>query len=97
VDKETKTILSQVDVGLQAEQFFKTELGKYLTQIAIEEATSAAEDLKVVDPYDTSKIMKLQIKAQVAEAALKWLGEAILIGRQAEHELKIREVEENES
>jgi hypothetical protein len=41
--------------------------------------------------------MKLQIKAQVAEAALKWLVEAILIGRQAEQELKIREVEENES
>ena len=87
MQQEINATLAQVEIGLDAEQFLNSKLGKYLIGVAQQESDEAMRELKFVDPTNSGKIMQLQIKAQVAEAAIKWIGEAVLIGRQSEHSL----------
>jgi hypothetical protein len=88
MDQETLAVLNRIHVGEAAESFLESVCGKYLVAVAQAESERAKMDLMFVDPTDTAKIFKLQKEAQVAEAALKWLGEAILVGQQSQFELQ---------
>ena len=90
VDNESRAI---IDMGLQAEQFLKSDLGRYLVGVADAESHAATEELKTINPMNSRKVMALQIKIQVAEAAVKWLATAIIEGQQAEHQLMTNEEE----
>jgi len=69
--------------GQQVEQFLSGDIGKYLVRRAENEAEQAADALKTVHPWRTRRIRELQNTIWVAERVQKWLGEAILDGRQA--------------
>ena len=69
--------------GQQVEQFLSGDIGKYLVRRAETEAEHATEALKKVHPWRTRRIRELQNIIWVAEHVQKWLGEAILDGRQA--------------
>ena len=69
--------------GKQVEAFLNTDVGKYLVQQAEREAEEAAEQLKTVWPWRTTRIRDLQNRIWVAEHFQKWLGDAIVAGRQS--------------
>jgi len=69
--------------GQQVEQFLSSEIGRYLIDRAEREAEHAADALKTVHPWRTRRIRELQNIIWVSERVQKWLGEAILDGRQA--------------
>jgi hypothetical protein len=87
--------LAAIDIGTSAEQFFKTDLGRYLLGVSKQESAEYVHELKNVSPVDTKSIMDLQIKIKSTELAITWLKEAILSGEQSEYELKLLESEEN--
>ena len=89
--------LAAIDIGASAEQFFKTDLGRYLLGVSKQESTEYVNELKDVNPLDTKSIMDLQIKIKSVELAIIWLKEAILAGEQAEYELKLLETEAEEN
>jgi hypothetical protein len=93
LDENIRTSLAEVELGVEVEKFFKSNLGKYIIGVSEQEAQEAADELKEVAPNDTGKIIELQIKAQTAEKAVKWLAEAVLRGRQAEHAIYEMEAE----
>ena len=75
---DNETIL----LGDDAEVFFKSDLGQYVLQSAIEEVDAALEQLKEVNPEDVKKVRELQNRIKIAEAAPRWLRDAIHSGRQ---------------
>ena len=86
---ENRTIL----LGDDAEEFFKSDLGRYVLESALEEINLAVTKLKTVSPWDTNAIIELQTKIRIAEAAPGWLNDAIRAGRER---LELRQVRSEE-
>lgn len=80
-------------LGDDADQFFKSDLGKYIQARARHEIITAQNDLVKVDPEDSKAIREIQNRIKIARAVPDWLNEAILSGRQ-ELEQKFLEEEE---
>lgn len=74
--------------GRQVQLFLESDIGVHLVERADEQAKSAAAALKTVDPTDTRAIVALQLKAQVADSIIEWLGDAIAAGESAIEQLK---------
>ena len=90
-------LLAQVSIGLDAEQFFKTDIGRYVLGASEQDYLAALEKLSTVSPTDREKIIKFQLEAASAKGAINWLRDAIIKSRHAEHELYIKEAEENDN
>ena len=75
-------------LGKEIENVLGTEIGQYLIQCAEREASEAADELKTVWPWRTRRIRELQNRIWVAEHFQKWLGDAIVAGRQATNYLR---------
>jgi hypothetical protein len=88
MDEETQTALARIQVGEEADRFLGETCGRYLAIVAQRESEACKEKLMFVSPTNVSRIIELQIRAQVAEQALKWLAEAVVIGKQAEFQLQ---------
>lgn len=69
-------------IGDDAENFFKSRIGKYVLSKSEQEIHDAMIALTVVDPYATEDIQALQNKIHNAEQALIWLKDAIMAARQ---------------
>lgn len=78
-------------LGLDAEQFFKTDLGHYVLDRSLTESEELTAELKKADPEDSKKIRDLQNRIQTAEKTLIWLHEAIERGREAIQQLETKD------
>lgn len=74
-------------LGMYAEQFINTELGKYLINKADSDIEVAHGLLIMVNPLDTSKIMEYQLLGRSAINFKKWLVECIENGQMAKGEI----------
>lgn len=70
-------------LGKDAEEFFVSDLGRYVTGRADEEKQEALQSLAVIDPDDKDLIRKTQNQYHRAHSLLLWLGELIQEGKQA--------------
>jgi hypothetical protein len=68
---------------MRAEEFFNTDLGRYILGRSRQEASEAMDRLRYVQPEDAAAIRKYQMEIKIAEAAVTWLSEVIIQGRQA--------------
>jgi hypothetical protein len=80
IEEELRQKLAVVDLGLAAQQFLSTPLGKYVHDRAIAEVETGVEDLKRVDPTDARAVMKLQGEIWRAESFMYWMADAIREG-----------------
>lgn len=80
--------MAQVALGIDAEAFVLSPLGKYLAARSESERSQAMERLKDVAPDDDQMIRALQFRIRVAEAIPKWLAECIQAGHNAEFLLR---------
>lgn len=78
-----RQLQAEVIIGKDAEQFFKTDLGKYVLGCAQQDIDRATQELMQADPNDAKEIIRLQNQANVAQTAIQWLNDAIIIGRNA--------------
>ncbi len=81
-------LIVDLNLGLDAEQFLNTPLGRYLLDRADEEKEEALADFRKADPGNYAVISDIQNRIWRSEAFSRWLAEAIHIGRHAENELK---------
>lgn len=81
---DDQALLSAVALGLDAEQFLNSPLGRYLLDRVEAEVDSAYLALKDADPEDSKGIRKLQNRVYRAQAAVSWLLECVQEGRNAE-------------
>jgi hypothetical protein len=96
-DAETELRLAEVRLGIQAEDFLRSPIGRYLVGRAQIEVEAAVEELKHAHPEDPAIIRKLQNRITLMESFGAWLQDAIANGNNAEAQLKHQEGLEAES
>lgn len=79
-------LLSYAVLGKQLEQFWASDVGKYLHSRALKEYTAAVDELMTCDPTNTHVVMRAQGRAWQAEHFEKWVNEGIEAGLRA-HQL----------
>ncbi len=75
-------------LGRDAEEFFASELGKYLAGCAEQEEREALDALAYVDPSEYKQVVMLQNRVWRAKAFMGWLREVIVAGQQAKSVLE---------
>ena len=70
-------------LGKDAEEFFASELGKYLAGCAAQEEQEAFEALANADASEYKQIVMLQNRVWRARAFMGWLQELVVAGKQA--------------
>ena len=88
---EDEELLSIALMGVDAESFMGTKLGKFLTAKATAEIDAATAELIAADPYNGKANTDLRNKINVAGMFLMWLRESINIGRVARDQLRALE------
>jgi hypothetical protein len=84
---DTELDLQVMALGVEAEAFCKSSLGRALTQRAKDEIESGVEDLKEADPEDPKAIREIQNRIWRASAFIVWLAEIVQEGTNKEAEL----------
>ena len=84
-------LLSLARLGVDAESFMGTKLGKFLAMKAASEIEAATAELIAADPDDLKANTVLRNQINVAGMFLTWMNESISIGRAAHEQLKMLE------
>lgn len=74
-------------LGDDAEQFFHTDLGRYILGVAEQEIQAELSFLMNADPDDTKAIKDSQTRIERARLAIQWLNEVIAEGRQEQERI----------
>jgi len=85
--EEADELLSIARMGVDAEAFVRTPLGKFLVSKADREIAAATDELVAADPEDVKKNRDLRNRIHVANMFVTWLRDAIEIGRAAHDQL----------
>ena len=75
-------------IGIDAEAFAKSDIGKFLIGKAKAEVEAATAELIDAEPGDWKANNDIRNKIHVARMFLVWLDEAIQIGRHAHEQLQ---------
>ena len=86
-------LVNIVNLGIEAERFLNSDLGKYLVERAENERESAVKEFKHCDVTDLNTVRRIQGSILIPDKFIAWLTEAIQVGyvkheelRRAEHE-----------
>jgi len=90
-DQDSRDMLNKVAVGIEAERFIESSIGKYLIAKAEQERDEAMASLRSISPIASAEIRELQNRIWRAESVQRWLAELIQEGWNAESELIDRE------
>lgn len=94
MEQDDNFLFAEAVLGRQIqEDFFNSDIGRYISGRAEIEVKKAQEKLEEVSPRDTNAIESLQFEIRVAKGAIRWLNEAIINGKNAEHILEERDHE----
>ena len=69
--------------GRQVEDFFESDIGKFLVEKSDLQRDMAIDALKRVAPWRRRRIQQLQNQIAVAEWFQQWLADAVMDGQQA--------------
>ena len=83
----SEELYAEAVLGQDAEEFIQSEIGRYIIGCAEQEAQEAILQLKTVYPWRRRKITELQNRIYRAESIQSWLGELVIIGKQALQQL----------
>ena len=90
-DLSTQALYAEAILGKDAEEFLKTDLGRYMLARVEEEENEALEGLASVFPWRRRRIQQLQAQLWRARSFRGWLGEIIIASKQALQQLEDRE------
>lgn len=77
-------VASDIELGMDAHAFMKSNIGRYLSARAESERADALEELAQADPDDAKAMRALQNRVKVVDSVMYWLAEAIQAGKNAE-------------
>jgi len=84
LDPTTRTLVAEVDLGNQARDFMRSDLGRHLVGCLQQEVDVAQAELNTVWPWRRRRIQDLQNKIWRAQFMLSWLRDLILSGKSAD-------------
>jgi len=87
IDEEDE-LLQIAKLGIEAEAFVRSPLGKYLMLKANAEISAAMDDLVSADPADVKLNTEIRVHIHTAKMFIIWVNEAANIGRQAHNQLR---------
>jgi len=76
--------LAEAILGRDAEDFLRSEIGRYVIGRCEQERSEALSALATVSPWRRNRIRQLQSQVWRAESVKGWLVELVTAGRQAE-------------
>ena len=91
LDPESKTMFIEATLGREAQEFFSSDIGRYLIGCAQQEYAIASSKLKTVAWYRKRRILQLQNEIWRAENFMVWLRDLIIRGKASEMSLEDRE------
>lgn len=87
LDPTTRTLVAEVDLGFQAREFVKSDVGRYIVGCAMQEIAEAQEKLENTAPWRRRRIQELQNQAWRARTLLAWISSLIGNAKAAENAL----------
>ena len=84
-------LLEVAQLGVEAESFKSSRLGKYMVESARDEILDASEKLCTVNPDDRDEIERLQNKVYRANSFITWLSQLIEDGNFVIQEMRDEE------
>lgn len=84
-------MLSLARMGIDAEVFMTTPLGRFLTEKASMERDAAIALLVAADPEDAKANREYRNRIHVSNMFLEWIGDAVNIGKSATEMLRQQE------
>lgn len=85
---EASEIEKDIKLGFSAEDFLMSDLGVFISQKAETERSAAIEELIAANPFDVEKVAQLQSRVAIADAAMQWLADAVILGQQAQERMR---------
>lgn len=85
---ERDELQAAIALGFSAEDFLATPLGKFIADKAETERSAAIEELITCDPFEAETVTQLQNRVKVADAAMQWLADAVILGQQAQERFR---------
>lgn len=80
--------LRAAKLGIEAERFLHSALGRHLVDRAQDEINDYVDKLVVADPEDTKINRELRNEIKVRESVINWINEVISSGKTAESYLE---------
>lgn len=90
-DPADQVLLAEAVLGKDAEEFLKSDIGRYMVGRAEQEESEALDALAEVSFWRWRRVMQLQNRVWRARALKGWLEELVVIGRQAMQTLEAAE------
>jgi len=87
-DRDDDEFVKIARLGIDAETFMASPLGKFLEGKAMKEMEAATEALIGADPADIKANTELRNQIHVARMFLTWIGDSISAGRSAHQQLR---------
>ncbi len=91
MNEETEILFDVAVLGEQVDQFFKSDIGKFLLDHAAAQEDEGMHELKQVNCNDSEAVLAAQNKIWIAEKFRVWLSNAIQAGLKARMILEDRE------
>lgn len=91
LDPDSRSLVAEYDMGDQAEEFFNSDLGKYMIGCAQQDVQDAHMKLSKTLPFRWRRIQSLQNDIRVGEMFLLYLRDLIIRGRAAGQALETRD------
>lgn len=91
LDPESRVAFAEAALGRDSEEFFRSDLGRYLIGCAQQEYAEAGAKLKSVPWWRVFRITELQNQMWRSEQFMVWLRDLIIKGRAAESTLREEE------
>jgi hypothetical protein len=85
--EETDLLLAEARLGMQAKEFFKSPVGKFIAGRALKAKEEAFEAWMNIEPSEEEAIRELQFRARLPQLVIVWLEEAINQAQHAEQTL----------
>lgn len=83
LDPATQTLIAEVDLGGQAAEFLRSDIGRHLIGCLKQEIVLAQDALSSTSPWRFLKVQELQNRIWRAKFMLDWLRELISNGKTA--------------
>lgn len=87
LDPSTRTLLAEVDLGGQAAEFLRSDLGRHLIGCLKQEVALGQDALSSTSPWRFLKVQELQNRIWRAKFMLVWLRELLIGGKSAQSAL----------
>jgi len=88
LDPTTRTLIVEVDLGDQAREFLRGDLGRHLVGCLQQELDEAQAQLNKTASWRRRKIQDLQNRVWRSQFMMAWLRDLILSGKAADGALK---------